>query len=500
MKHADEHFIPGTSRITEIESFHRYHAAAPLCKGKTVLDAACGEGYGSAILAASAEKVRGIDQNAEAVREAKEKYKASNLDFVSGIVEEMPFEAESFDRIVSFETIEHLIDQRKFLCEIRRVLKSDGILILSSPNKTSFRSRNKEENLYHINELEPEQLLELIKEYFPHTALYGQDAFYNSVISGDGANSYLVRDSENNVLWQNALKPVQYSIVLASAKELPSFSPSSFVDGVYDPEKGYLWDDESVPLQFGLRGEFNRQQAELSSLKEINAALASDKELLLENNRKQGQLIEELHQINDSLKAEKESKCAENFRQAQVIENVRQINSRLCEENNAAALRHEELYSRMKTLAEENKLLSEKAFQEKEEKNQHLLTIGELRARQQLLSEEIRQRSEENLRQTQLIRRRGHRKITSSRISIDKTDIVITGRAVATIGARTGQANQQGSSPLLCAELLNCSCNDFSHAVGRVACSASQRCLAARIISFVTEEESSQVSGIACVK
>ena len=56
---ADERFYPGTSRITEIESFHRYYMAASLCKDCVVLDAASGEGYGSNIISSAAKKVTG---------------------------------------------------------------------------------------------------------------------------------------------------------------------------------------------------------------------------------------------------------------------------------------------------------------------------------------------------------------------------------------------------------------------------------------------------------
>lgn len=339
MKHADEHFIPGSSRITEIESFHRYHAAAPLCKGCLVLDAACGDGYGAAILAASAAQVWGIDNNPRTAAEASEKYKMPNLTFLCGDAEEMPFENGSFDRVVSFETIEHLRDQKKFLSEVRRVLKSDGILILSSPNKSSFRARNKQENAYHINELEPEELTKMVEEHFPNIALYGQDAFYNSVISGTGSGTYFVRDGEKRVLEQRALDRVQYTILLASASELPSLAPSTFLDAVFDPQKGYLWDDESVPLQFGLRGELEKQSAKLKEL-------AAASELQRENCRKQELVIEELQKSRQTLESE-------NLRQAKLIENAGALNDRLCEENKSAALRSSEYLSRIETLSQE---------------------------------------------------------------------------------------------------------------------------------------------------
>ena len=65
-----ERFIPGTSRITEIESFHRYYAAAELCRGKSVIDVASGEGYGTRILSTEAEWAVGIDLDNAAIEAA----------------------------------------------------------------------------------------------------------------------------------------------------------------------------------------------------------------------------------------------------------------------------------------------------------------------------------------------------------------------------------------------------------------------------------------------
>ena len=396
MKHPDEHFIPGTSRITEIESFHRYHAAASLCSKCRVLDAASGDGYGSAILASQAARVWGIDQNKEAVTQAAVKYQQPNLSFLAGDVEEMPFENASFDRVVSFETIEHLIDQRKFLSEVRRVLAPEGVLILSSPNKSSFRARNRQENLYHINELEPETLLELIREFFPNAVCYGQDAFYNSVISGSGESSYFVRDNENNVLQQNSLDHVQYSIIIASAGELPSLAPSSFLDAVYDPGQGYLWDDESVPLQFGLRGEFERQSAELNTLREQNLLLAREQELRQEECSCQLKLIDELQQTNRKLLEESESKTAENLRQTHFISNIQLVNQRLCDENSSGLLRNKELLAQIEELQQLKHALTEENLLKENQKNMQSVTIEELRSRNDELTEQFRYQSGQN--------------------------------------------------------------------------------------------------------
>jgi len=263
----DERFIPGTSRITEMESFHRYLAAAVLCRGKKVLDAASGEGYGSDILAASAGEVTGLDICAEAVEQARGKYTASNLTFVRGDVCAMPFPDGAFDCAVSFETIEHLYEPERFLAELRRVLVPTGFVILSSPNKAAFDRRNHCENggnIYHKHEMECDELTAMVKKYFPRFAVYPQDSFFGSQIGGDSAMRYFVKKDGGNIIAQDSLRRAQYSIVLCGAGKLPTLPPSSYIDAVFDDRFGYQPDDEAVVNQFGLRGEFERTCAQLA--------------------------------------------------------------------------------------------------------------------------------------------------------------------------------------------------------------------------------------------
>lgn len=275
-KIVDERFLPGSSRITEIESFHRYQVASELCCGRRVLDAACGEGYGTAMLARSAASAVGVDLSEEAVKAASAKYVAENLSYVVGDALAMPFADASFDCVVSFETIEHVTDPRRLVAEIRRVLKPSGLLVLSSPNRRAFDRRNRCENggnPYHLHEMEQDELLSLLKEFFPRCAVHAQDAFYNSVIGGEKSpGRFFVRNAAGDVLTHETLRTPQYSIVLASDGDLPELFPSSYVDATFDADDGYCWDDESVPNQFGLRGELERLQDTCGKLKATVAA------------------------------------------------------------------------------------------------------------------------------------------------------------------------------------------------------------------------------------
>src|SRR5262249_38493426 len=137
------------------EHWHRYLYAAQWVAGKTVLDIACGEGYGSYYLAEVAKQVVGVDLDPETVRHASSRYLRSNLEFRCGSVEAIPVPgAASFDAVVSFETIEHLWEgqQNTFLSEIGRLLKPEGLLMMSTPNKLAYSDRPGYKNEFHRQE------------------------------------------------------------------------------------------------------------------------------------------------------------------------------------------------------------------------------------------------------------------------------------------------------------------------------------------------------------
>jgi len=127
-----ERFTPECVREIWYEHFHRYVLAARWCAGTRTLDAACGEGYGSAILAESASAVEAIDISIDAVAHAKKRYgHKHNLNYQVADCTSLTFADNEFDRVVSFETLEHLAEQDELLAEFRRVLTPDGVLILS---------------------------------------------------------------------------------------------------------------------------------------------------------------------------------------------------------------------------------------------------------------------------------------------------------------------------------------------------------------------------------
>ncbi len=111
----------------------RYNFAKSFAEGKSVLDVACGAGYGTAVIADVARRVVGMDRSGAAVQYARTRYRRANTAFLVGDAERLPFPEASFDAIVSFETIEHLPDIPRYLEEIRRVLRPGGAFVVSTP-------------------------------------------------------------------------------------------------------------------------------------------------------------------------------------------------------------------------------------------------------------------------------------------------------------------------------------------------------------------------------
>lgn len=164
-----------------VEHLARYGFCLPMAKGKTVLDIACGEGYGSNLLASEAASVTGADVSSEAVDHAQATYKNNKLKFVTADGANLPFADGSFDMVVSFETIEHLTEQEKMIAEIKRVLKPDGLLVVSTPNK-SFNPNSELENPFHHKELTEEEFIGLLKSSFANVTMFAQQNFHGSVI------------------------------------------------------------------------------------------------------------------------------------------------------------------------------------------------------------------------------------------------------------------------------------------------------------------------------
>jgi 2-polyprenyl-3-methyl-5-hydroxy-6-metoxy-1,4-benzoquinol methylase len=145
-----------------------YDFAASRVGAGRVLDLGCGTGYGSAELARTGARVTGLDRVA-AARESR----GSGARFVRGELGGLPFAPASFDVVLSFQVIEHLLDPTDYLREITRVLRPSGTLLLSTPNLL----QSDRENPYHVHEYAAQELEAALSRWFGAVEMLGVFAF-----------------------------------------------------------------------------------------------------------------------------------------------------------------------------------------------------------------------------------------------------------------------------------------------------------------------------------
>jgi len=165
-----ERFLPSLSGEIAYEHWHRYAFARRFVRGKRVLDAACGEGYGTALLGSVAASVIGVDIDMASIDRASATYgEGKRIRFIASSCTGFPLPSASIDVVVSFETIEHLTsaDQLAMLIEFARVLTPEGLLVLSTPNKRLYSDERQYANPHHLQELYREDLARLLSRRFP---------------------------------------------------------------------------------------------------------------------------------------------------------------------------------------------------------------------------------------------------------------------------------------------------------------------------------------------
>ena len=168
-----ERIVPGqVSQPLFREHEARYIFASGFVKDKVVLDVACGTGIGTHyLLKVGAQSCLGLDIDGRAIDYARAAYKGCC--FTQCDARNLCVPDESVDVVVSFETIEHLENQLRFLQECNRVLRPGGILICSTPNRTLHRWARR--NPFHVRELTIDEFADLFKVVFANVQLYAQN-------------------------------------------------------------------------------------------------------------------------------------------------------------------------------------------------------------------------------------------------------------------------------------------------------------------------------------
>jgi 2-polyprenyl-3-methyl-5-hydroxy-6-metoxy-1,4-benzoquinol methylase len=152
-----------------------YEWIAAQTEGKRVIDMACGEGYGSEVLAGTAQSVVGVDANPEAHEHARLRYPRANLRFARELIETF---SEPTDAVVFLQTIEHLQDPGAALAHFRSLVGESGaggVVFVSTPNVLTLapKGAKRSDNPWHVHEYEADEFEMLCRGTFTHVEMYG---------------------------------------------------------------------------------------------------------------------------------------------------------------------------------------------------------------------------------------------------------------------------------------------------------------------------------------
>ena len=149
-----------------------YEWIAARVSGQRVVDMACGEGYGSDVLAGAAASVVGVDANPEAHDHARLRYQRPNLRFERDLVETF---AEPCDAVVFLQTIEHVQDPDAILEHFKSMLTPGGAAFVSTPNLLTLAppGAEKSDNPWHVKEYRAAEFRALCEAHFPRVEMLG---------------------------------------------------------------------------------------------------------------------------------------------------------------------------------------------------------------------------------------------------------------------------------------------------------------------------------------
>ncbi|MCC6265247.1 MAG: methyltransferase domain-containing protein [Bryobacterales bacterium] len=304
-----ERIVPGAVDDDLLhEHISRYRFASGFATDKRCLDAGCGLGYGTAILAKAAATAVGVDIDLSTVNLAKTNHSMRGLEFSVSDVRDLPFADRQFDLSVSFEVVEHLHDWQRFLVEIARVTAVDGLAVISTPNRNYYaESRGVSgPNPFHIHEFDYAEYLDAMRGVFRHVRLVGQNvvpaiSFFNEE---DRSATGAFRDAA-----ANRVADAQYYVALCSHTGVQASG-----NFVYIASSGNVLKERARHIRLleqEVRAKTQWLERAKLELEELQRAHEQVEMELRERSRWAIQSTEELQLRNASLASSLDEKCAE---------------------------------------------------------------------------------------------------------------------------------------------------------------------------------------------
>jgi len=241
MKFTGERLIPKINKNTAFyhEHLNRYLFACQFSKNKTVLDCACGTGYGSFLLSqyGKATNVTGVDISKETIKYANHHYSLPNIKYLIDNVESLNYlKPNSFDQIISFETIEHINNPSIAVENFKKVLAKNGLLIISTPNIDNYSNHNQ----FHLHELNYQSFQKILKNNFKNVEIINQKYFLSQQIYSQNSEKFLFNKqtfqkfNAINLNLNKYLEKPEYFIALCSDSSLPKYSSQNISTNLID--------------------------------------------------------------------------------------------------------------------------------------------------------------------------------------------------------------------------------------------------------------------------
>lgn len=222
----EERVIPEKIDTTEdyliyLRHFFAYNSSKKLInKDDLILEIGCGEGYGTSFVSGSCREIIGLDVEERIIDHASNKYSSTNCTFKSYSGNKIPYDDNAFDVVITFQTIEHIENDRSFILDVHRVLKKDGMLILTTPNRQiRLKPGQKPWNKFHMREYTIKDLNALLQGVFKEInikGIFGSDIVqcielkrinkYQKLVAYDIFNvRKLIPDQFKNILKSNVV-------------------------------------------------------------------------------------------------------------------------------------------------------------------------------------------------------------------------------------------------------------------------------------------------------